>query len=203
MSCQGVSERYCNFLGAEYTQSWLVCPFIRKRSSNGKKQYKSSKEHHKLCEQFGLVQDGIFHQTKRLVNIDRDVLWRTLSGWNFFHESVKKFNEVMCVTNDNWTPIPMYCSNCGELLYGYRNDEGKIKYECKRCGTVTVRVQKRCRHNKIDLYAPEGLNRGWTMLHKKRAATHICECSSSAGSPRAFLSGRLLGAYIFYIVFQI
>lgn len=42
------------------------------------------------------------------------------------------------------------------LLYGYRNDEGKIKYECKRCGTVAVRVQKGRRHDKIDLYAPEG-----------------------------------------------
>lgn len=41
-------------------------------------------------------------------------------------ESVKELNEVMCVTKDNWTPIPMYCSNCGALLYGYRNDEGKI-----------------------------------------------------------------------------
>lgn len=50
----------------------------------------------------------------------------------------------------------MYCSNCGALLYGYRNDEGKIKYECKRCGTVAVRVQKGRRHDKIDLYAPEG-----------------------------------------------
>ena len=71
-------------------------------------------------------------------------------------ESVKELNEVMCVTNDNWTPIPMYYSNCGALLYGYRNDEGKIKYECKRCGTVAVRVQKGRRHDKIDLYAPEG-----------------------------------------------
>lgn len=71
-------------------------------------------------------------------------------------ESVKELNEMMCVTKDNWTPIPMYCSNCGALLYGYRNDEGKIKYECKRCGTVAVRVQKGCRHDKIDLYAPEG-----------------------------------------------
>ena len=35
-------------------------------------------------------------------------------------------------------------------------DEGKIKYECKRCGTVAVRVQKGRRHDKIDLYAPEG-----------------------------------------------
>lgn len=40
-------------------------------------------------------------------------------------ESVKELNEVMCVTKDNWTPIPMYCSNCGALLYGYRNDEGE------------------------------------------------------------------------------
>ena len=28
--------------------------------------------------------------------------------------------------------------------------------ECKRCGTVAVRVQKGRRHDKIDLYAPEG-----------------------------------------------
>ena len=40
--------------------------------------------------------------------------------------------------------------------YDYRNDEGKIKYECKRCRTVAVRVQKGRRHDKIDLYAPEG-----------------------------------------------
>lgn len=42
-------------------------------------------------------------------------------------ESVKELNEVMCVTKDNWTPIPMYCSNCGALLYGYRNDEMRGK----------------------------------------------------------------------------
>ena len=96
----------------------------------------------------------------------------------------------------------MYCSNCGELLYGYRNDEGKIKYECKRCGTVTVRIQKGRRHNKIDLYAPEGLSRGWTILHKKRAATHICECSSSAGSPRAFFKWAAFRCLYFFTLFS-
>ena len=35
-------------------------------------------------------------------------------------ESVKELNEVMCVTNDNWTPIPMYCSNCGAFAYKMR-----------------------------------------------------------------------------------
>ena len=34
----------------------------------------------------------------------------------------------------------MYCSNCGALLYGYRNDEGKIKYECKRCGKSFIAI---------------------------------------------------------------
>ena len=86
-------------------------------------------------------------------------------------ESVKELNEVMCVTNDNWTPIPMYCSNCGELLYGYRNDEGKIKYECKRCGTVAVRVQKGRRHDKIDLYAPEGQIRYYGSVKTKYGKT--------------------------------
>ena len=71
-------------------------------------------------------------------------------------EILPSLMNVMSDPFHNWTPIPMYCSNCGALLYGYRNDEGKIKYECKRCGTVAVRVPKGRRHDKIDLYAPEG-----------------------------------------------
>lgn len=58
--------------------------------------------------------------------------------------------------NDVWTPIPMYCSNCGHLNYGYRNEEGKIKYECKKCKVVAVRTQKGRRHDRIDIYAPDG-----------------------------------------------
>lgn len=56
--------------------------------------------------------------------------------------------------NDTWTPLPMYCSNCGQLNYGYRNEEAKIKYECKKCGVVFIRVQKGRRHDRIDMYAP-------------------------------------------------
>ena len=42
------------------------------------------------------------------------------------------------------------------LNYGYRNENGIIKYECKNCKAVSVRKQKGRRHDTIDLYAPVG-----------------------------------------------
>lgn len=51
----------------------------------------------------------------------------------------------------------MYCSNCGKLNYGYRNDDGKIKYECDKCKVVFVRVQKGRRHDTIDMNKPYAL----------------------------------------------
>ena len=57
---------------------------------------------------------------------------------------------------DTWTPVPMFCANCGHLNYGYRNENGIIKYECKNCKAVSVRKQKGRRHDTIDLYAPAG-----------------------------------------------
>lgn len=48
---------------------------------------------------------------------------------------------------DTWTPVPMYCPNCGHLNIGYRNDENKIRYECQRCKVVFVRVPKGRRHD--------------------------------------------------------
>ncbi len=55
-----------------------------------------------------------------------------------------------------WTGTPMFCANCGQLNYGYQNDEGRIKYECNKCKVVFIRVQKGRRHEKIDMYAPVG-----------------------------------------------
>ena len=43
----------------------------------------------------------------------------------------------MRLRKEEWTPIPMHCANCGQLNYGYRNEEGKIKYECTVCG-ITI-----------------------------------------------------------------
>ena len=75
-------------------------------------------------------------------------------------EPLHKMYSTLFLQNLNlygkWTPIPMYCSNCGQLNYGFRNDEGKIKYECKKCKVVAVRTQKGRRHDRIDLFAPVG-----------------------------------------------
>lgn len=66
---------------------------------------------------------------------------------------------MMLLNNGYWTPVAMYCSNCGHLIYGYRNEEGKIKYECSKCKVIAIRIQKGRRHDRIDVYAPEGAER--------------------------------------------
>ena len=49
-----------------------------------------------------------------------------------------------------------YCPNCGTQLIGFKNAEGMIKVECKRCLAVSVRKVMGRRHNRIDIYAPKG-----------------------------------------------
>ena len=49
-----------------------------------------------------------------------------------------------------------YCPNCGTQLIGFKNAEGMIKVECKRCLAVSVRKVMGRRHNRIDVYAPKG-----------------------------------------------
>lgn len=41
-----------------------------------------------------------------------------------------------------WKPYPMFCPNCGKINYGYKNTDGKIKYECSKCMIKFVRVQR-------------------------------------------------------------
>ena len=50
----------------------------------------------------------------------------------------------------------MYCNNCGQLNYGLQRNDGKIKYECKKCKMVFVRTIKNRRHQTIEIYAPKG-----------------------------------------------
>lgn len=53
-------------------------------------------------------------------------------------------------------PIAMVCNNCFRQHIGIRDETGLIKFQCPRCGSVTVsRVMGR-RHVQIDLYAPKG-----------------------------------------------
>ncbi len=62
----------------------------------------------------------------------------------------------MAELNIEWQPFPMFCSNCGNRLTGYRNSEGLIKIECGRCHSISVRKSIGRRHNRIDIYAPKG-----------------------------------------------
>ena len=52
---------------------------------------------------------------------------------------------------DTWYPFSWYCPNCGTQLIGFKNAEGMIKVECKRCLAVSVRKVMGRRHNRIDI----------------------------------------------------
>ncbi len=58
-----------------------------------------------------------------------------------------------------WTPLPMYCPNCGTLGHGYKNEEGKIKYECLHCRVVMVRSYKNRRQDTLEITLPKGVKR--------------------------------------------
>ena len=58
-----------------------------------------------------------------------------------------------------WTSIPMYCPNCGELNDGYQKDDGKVRYECRRCALQMIRSYKNRRHDLIELTIPKGMGR--------------------------------------------
>ena len=60
---------------------------------------------------------------------------------------------------ERWTTVPMYCPNCGTLNGGYRNSEGKIKYECPKCRLVMVRTYKNRRHDLLEITIPDGMVR--------------------------------------------
>ena len=59
-------------------------------------------------------------------------------------------------TKDTWYPFSWHCPNCGCQLTGYKNAAGMIKVECKICHSVSVRKVMGRRHNRIDVYAPQG-----------------------------------------------
>ncbi|MCD7778902.1 MAG: hypothetical protein LUH47_10465 [Clostridiales bacterium] len=57
---------------------------------------------------------------------------------------------------EEWIPFRWHCPNCGVLVTGYKNKQGTIKVECKRCRSVMVRKLMGVRHDCIDIYAPKG-----------------------------------------------
>ncbi len=53
---------------------------------------------------------------------------------------------------DIWKLYPMFCPNCGKINYGYKSEDGRIKYECGKCTVRLVRVQKSRRHDSAAAY---------------------------------------------------
>jgi len=56
--------------------------------------------------------------------------------------------------HDGWVSLSWHCSNCGNIVVGFKNEKGDIKVECKKCHVVMIRTIKGRRHDTIDLYAP-------------------------------------------------
>ena len=54
----------------------------------GRNNTKAVKNIGKMYEQLGLVQDDIFHKTKLILNVYRDVVWVTLSNCNTVNEDI-------------------------------------------------------------------------------------------------------------------
>ena len=66
------------------------------------------------------------------------------------------------VTNpyeNTWNPIQIHCPNCGTIITGYKNNEGTLKLECRICRVKMIYKQMGRRHDRIDIYAPEGQER--------------------------------------------
>ena len=57
---------------------------------------------------------------------------------------------------ENWKLYPMFCPNCGITSYGYKSEDGKIRYVCRKCAVKFVRMQKGRRHDTIELFAAQG-----------------------------------------------
>ncbi len=52
--------------------------------------------------------------------------------------------------------IKVICNNCFQPTMGVRDENGVIKYQCTKCGTLTVSKVMGRRHIQLDVYAPYG-----------------------------------------------
>lgn len=52
--------------------------------------------------------------------------------------------------------VEMECPNCHQKIIVWRDTEGKSKWVCPRCKTMTVSKVMSRRHVQMDIFAPEG-----------------------------------------------
>ena len=57
---------------------------------------------------------------------------------------------------DTWKPTRRHCINCGQVLTGYRNENGLVKIQCTRCGWDKVSKRISRRHERRDSTPPDG-----------------------------------------------
>ncbi len=59
----------------------------------------------------------------------------------------------------SWTVVQMYCPNCGTLNVGYKDQNERYRFRCKRCEVVMVRSYKNRRQDLIEITVPKGADR--------------------------------------------
>lgn len=57
---------------------------------------------------------------------------------------------------DTMKAVQFSCPNCKKEAIGWQDGEGLTRFQCPRCGTVTVSKAISRRHVQMDIYAPKG-----------------------------------------------
>ena len=60
------------------------------------------------------------------------------------------------MSKKEWIQATVHCPNCGEIVTGYRDKAGCAKMQCINCQANVVAKQMSRRHERIDLFAPNG-----------------------------------------------
>lgn len=60
---------------------------------------------------------------------------------------------------NTWTVVQMYRPNCGTLSTGYRDQNGKHRFQCKRSGVSMVRSYKSRCQDLIEVTIPRDADR--------------------------------------------
>lgn len=58
---------------------------------------------------------------------------------------------------DTWRPFISYCPNCSNKLVGFPDESGMVRIRCRKCMAEVKRKRLGRKHDRLDLYAPEGM----------------------------------------------
>ena len=53
--------------------------------------------------------------------------------------------------------VSWHCINCGHILTGFKRNDNKVKITCNKCGSEQIMQSLSRRHNRLDSYAPKGM----------------------------------------------